>query len=92
MKDSARKSRWWGKGCGGKSEARASLASDTTYREPVVLIVVVCRVDIRGTQVQTVGVVARDYRRGPIAAVGALIVARATVHVAGKGEVYWIRS
>lgn len=75
-----------------KAKLEQALASDTAYGEPVVLIVVVCRVDIRGTQVQTVGVVARDYRRGPIAAVGALIVARATVHVAGKGEVYWIRS
>lgn len=70
------------------------LASDTAYREPDVLIAGagVCRVDNRGPQVQNVGFVARVYRRGPITAVRALIVARATVHEAGKGEIYWARS
>lgn len=39
-----------------------------------------------------VGDVARVYRRRQIEAVGALIAARATVHVAEKGEVHRIRS
>ena len=71
-----------------------ALASDTTDGESGVLIADagVCRVDNRGPQVQIVGFVARVYRRGPITAVRALIVARATVHEAGKGEIYWARS
>ena len=50
------------------------LVGDTADREPVVLVAALMG-DRRDIQAQSVGLVARVHRRGPIAAVGALTVA-----------------
>ena len=49
--------------------AQQGLANDTTDGEAEVLAIEICRVDIRYTQAQIVGVATRVYYRGPITAV-----------------------
>ena len=46
------------RGAKAKAKLEQALASDTTYREPVLLVAAVSTADNRGIQIQTVGVAA----------------------------------
>ena len=74
-----------------KAKLEQALASNTTYKDAAVFAGVVVKSDIRDVQIHRVGAPFRDYRRGPIFAVRALIVVRATNHAAGKGEIHRAR-